>query len=300
MSVELMNVAPTNVAQCVDASREHFLEIEGELSYEKEKVFAVQQLSKTDFAKGVALKNPGSVRMAMYNVASMGLTLNPAHAFAYLVPRDGAILLDVSYKGMLKVATDTGSIKFAKADLVYANDTFVYNGPIREPVHTANPFNKDRGEIIGCYCIAKTHEGEYLVETLDREELEKIRSKSMAYAKSKSGPWVEYFGEMCKKATIKRASKTWPYTVRMEKMYDVIEQANEAEGGYQLEVAPEMVSDEQAIRIDEWLETTGIDKAEFLGVMNVGSVSAIPKIRFQEAVNNIKAKADAVKTEVAE
>lgn len=201
------------------------------VNYDRESVFAMQAIMKTDFAMQTANKNPQSVHMAMINVASTGLTLNPANGYAYLVPRDRAIHLDISYKGLIKIATDTGSIEWARADVVYEKDSFAYHGPAALPEHTANPFNTDRGEIIGVYCIAKTHAGDILTEVMDRAEIDKIRSKSMA----KSGPWVDWFVQMCKKAVIKRASKTWPYTEQSGRIDQAIEIANTSEGGYDLE-----------------------------------------------------------------
>jgi recombination protein RecT len=211
------------------------------VNYDKESIFAMQALMKTDFAMQTANKNPQSVHLAMINVASTGLTLNQANGYAYLVPRDGAIVLDISYKGLIKIATDTGAIEWARADVVYEQDTFTYNGPAAMPTHTADPFKKDRGQIVGVYCIAKTHQGDVLTEVMDREELEKIRSKSSAYSRIKngqhtpSGPWVEWFEQMCKKAIIKRASKTWPYTETSERIGQAIEVANASEGGYDLD-----------------------------------------------------------------
>lgn len=223
-------MAPYQAA--IKKSEERFGKIAERLvNYEKESMFAMQAIMKTDFAMKVANENPRSVQMAMINVASTGLTLNPANGYAYLVPRDRAIHLDISYKGLIKIATDTGSIEWARADVVYESDSFTYHGPAAIPVHVADPFKKDRGEIIGVYCIAKTHSGDILTEVMDRAEIDKIRSKSMA----KSGPWFEWFVQMCKKAVIKRASKTWPYTEKSSRIDQAIEIANVSEGGYDLD-----------------------------------------------------------------
>lgn len=203
---------------------------EKSVTYERECIFAAQALMKTDYAMKVANANPQSVQLAMINVASTGLTLNPANAYAYLVPRDGQIVLDISYKGLIKIATDSGSILWARADVVYDTDTFTYHGPASIPDHQADPFKADRGEVIGAYCIAKTKDGDILTEVMSRADIEKVRDKSTAYVKAKKGPWVEFFTEMCRKAVIKRAQKTWPYGT--DKLAQVIEVANESEGGY--------------------------------------------------------------------
>lgn len=221
----------------ISKAQTRFIEIVGgdKRRWDTESIFAMQHIAKNDYAMQVANRNPMSVQLAMYNAASTGLTLNPANAYAYLVPRDNAIKLDISYKGLIKIATDTGSILWGRAELVYEADTFVYNGPASAPAHTAQPFKKDRGELVGVYCIAKTHGGDILTEVMDIAELEKIRDKSDAWAKKKAGPWRDWFTEMARKAVIKRAQKTWPYTDKSEKLAEAIQIANDAEGGYTLE-----------------------------------------------------------------
>ncbi len=216
--------------------KEKFVPIAGDLvNYDKESVFAMQAIAKTDFAVSVASNNPQSVRLAMINVASTGLTLNPAHAYAYLVPRDGSIVLDISYKGLIKIATDSGAILWARADVVYADDVFAYRGPAAMPEHSADVFKPDRGALVGAYCVAKTRDGDILCEVMPLAEIEKIRGKSDLYKKKQSGPWVEWLVQMCKKAVIKRAAKTWPYTGHSGKLFEAIELANASEGGYTLE-----------------------------------------------------------------
>jgi phage RecT family recombinase len=222
--------------KAIETAKEKFVIAAGDvLRYDDESIFAMQALTKNEFALSTANRNPGSVQLAMRNVAATGLTLNPAHAYAYLVPRDGAIVLDISYKGLIKIATDSGAILWARADVVYAEDTFNYHGPAVIPEHHADVFKADRGALIGAYCIAKTRDGDVLTEVMPLAEIEKIRGKSDLFKKKASGPWVEWFVQMVKKAVIKRASKTWPYTGHSGKLFEAIELANAAEGGYTFE-----------------------------------------------------------------
>ena len=112
-----------------------------ELNYEQEEIFAMQLLMKNDYLLDTAIKNPVSLRTAMYNVAAMGVTLNPQMGLAYLIPRrlqTGAlpsIVLDISYKGLLAIATESGTIIRANVELIHQNDGFTYRGPwaIHEP-----------------------------------------------------------------------------------------------------------------------------------------------------------------------
>ena len=280
-------VAPWQAA--IKKCEDRFLKVAQEsVTFDRESIFAMQALMKTDFAMQTANKNPQSVHLAMINVASTGLTLNPANGYAYLVPRDGAIYLDISYKGLIKIATDTGAIRWARAELVHERDEFTFNGPAKEPEHKANAF-RDRGEVIGVYCIAKTSDGDILTEIMPLDELEKIRGKSLAYAKKKSGPWAEWFDQMAKKAVIKRASKTWPYTDRADRLQYAIDLANTSEGGYDLKgEAVRMVSQDQAEKITESALAYDVSIPDLLALLDVDAVAAIPASRYIEVMQTIK------------
>ena len=118
------------------------------------------------------------------------------------------------------MAVASGSIRWAKAELVRERDEFVMNGLDKLPTHNFNPFAKDRGEIVGVYCVAKTADGDYLTDTMGIEEVNDIRDRSTAWkawiAKQKKCPWVTDYGEMVRKTIIKRASKYWPKTDRLD------------------------------------------------------------------------------------
>ena len=225
-AIEVIAEAKKQFTEIIDATPENVL------IWKSEANFARQAIMKNDHNWKAAVNNPALLRDAIINVASIGLSLNPATAYAYLVPRDNAICLDVSYKGLIKMATDTGSIMWCRADVVYDADEFNYNGPAMAPTHAADPFSKNRGQVVGVYCIAKTCDGDILTEVMTEEELVDIKSKS----KSTTGknpqysPWNTFPNEMRKKCVIKRASKTWPRTDRHERLAKVIEYVNKEEG----------------------------------------------------------------------
>jgi len=83
--------------------------------------------------------------------------------------------------------------------------------------------------MVGVYCIAKTKEGDYLCEMMDKPQIEKVRESSPA-KDSAYGPWKNYPEEMWKKVCIKRASKTWPKTDKTERLSSAVEILNQHEG----------------------------------------------------------------------
>tara|TARA_R110000744_G_C19268647_1_gene552244 strand:- start:33 stop:1115 length:1083 start_codon:yes stop_codon:yes gene_type:complete len=204
------------------------------LKFEAECLFAKQQIVKNDFTLRIAENNQNSLRGAILNVAAIGISLNPAQAHAYLVPRDGGICLDISYRGLVKLATDTGAIEWAKAVLVYEGDEFKWLGPALPPTHEADVFSPTRMDakapltnLKGGYCIAKLTSGDYMVDVMTGGEILEVRDSSKAKKGPWSGPWA---GEMAKKTLIKRGSKSWPQTSSRGRLDEAISIINKHEG----------------------------------------------------------------------
>jgi phage RecT family recombinase len=212
------------------------------MRFDAEYGFAIQHLKANDSLRGTAERNPNSLMAAMSNVAACGLTLNPAEKQAYLIPRKGVVCLDPSYMGLCKLATDTGSILWVQAAVVHEQDQFEMQGVDEKPIHKYNPFSKDRGKVVGVYCTAKTHNGDYLTTAMDMEEIEKIKNSSEAVKAKRSSPWDKWFGEMAKKVVIRRAFKTWPrsdHHAAETRLANAIEISNLNEGMAPLVSAPD-------------------------------------------------------------
>lgn len=237
------------------------------LNFHQECLFARQQLVKSDSTLKTATNNPMSLRSAILNVPAIGLSLNPALAHCYLVPRAGAICLDISYRGLVKLATDSGAIQFAKAVLVYEGDTFEWRGPVEQPLHTADVFDANRidaadplKKLRGGYCLAKLADGTFMVDVMSAAEILEVRDSS----KAKDGPWKgRWAGEMAKKTLVKRASKSWPQSGGRERLDRAVEILNEHEG---LEDAPVVA------RQSDYLRPTPEQTATYLELAKGDSV----------------------------
>lgn len=288
-----------NLPAEISAVQKKFVEIvtkaQTGVVFEVESMFAMQALAKNDYLAGVATKNLPSLRNATINVASVGLSLNPVTQYAYLVPRDGAICLDVSYKGLLKLATDCGSILWGRAELVYEKDTFRYRGPSTPPEHEAEVFSDDRGKFIGVYCVAKTAEGDFLVDVMNAKEIEQVQNTSKTT--NADTPWKRWFGEMAKKTIIKRASKTWPRSDKNERLAQAIQIVNEHEGidFDQKQGEAGYLTDEQACEIDSMIVENNLDRKAFLSYMAAESVGSIKLKDYGKAIAALNQKIKAVK-----
>lgn len=246
------------------------------VTWEKESMFAIQHLQKTSSLEKTARGNIVSLQNAIINVSAIGISLNPANKHAYLVPRGGMVCLDVSYMGLIHLATKSGSLKAVESKLVYENDTYINHGPGRKPTHNSNKFSKDKGKIVGVYCTAVTNTvPEYCyVEELDMDEIESIKAKSMA----SKGPWTEFFGQMARKSAIKRARNYWPACPELDKAIAVI---NEHEGlteeyltspvsntysPQQKEYFDGLIRESKAVEM--YLANIGVDNALFTSLYN--------------------------------
>lgn len=196
------------------------------VSVEAEKNYAIQQLYKNSLACSTAQKNPVSVQNAILNLSSIGISLNPALKHAYLVPRDGAICLDISYMGLMHLAQQSGSIEWGQAKIVYENDTYENQGLNKEPLHKYNAFG-DRGKKVGVFCTVKLPSGDFLTEEMSAQQVDEVRNTSKA-KNSQYSPWVTFEDEMWRKTVVKRASKYWPKA--SDRFREAVEVLNQHEG----------------------------------------------------------------------
>ncbi len=244
--------------------------IHNAVNYKREAAFALQLLQGSEYLAKMAMGNQDSLKNAIINVAAVGLTLSPVHKLAYLVPRDGKVSLDISYRGLIKLATDIGAIKWANAELVCEKDTFQLQGLGKEPLHKFEPF-KDRGEILGVYCTVKTPDGDFLTAHMKIDDVYKIRNRSQSYASGKNSPWKSDPDDMIKKTVIRKAYKTWPMTDtnrdRFEQAIDVTNNADPIDFDAPIAIAAPQEEDKRVSQFDTiraGLELLGRTEAQYI------------------------------------
>lgn len=260
----------SQVVERVEPDFNQLAKIHGAVNFEREFSFAMQILKENSYLLQIALGDKDSLKTAILNVAAIGLSLSPVHKLAYLVPRKKKICLDISYRGFIQLGVDVGAIRWATAEIVYETDAFELRGASEEPLHKRNPFAKERGKIIGAYCVAKTHSDDYLTTCMSLDEIYKIRGRSEAWRayerdKTKVNPWVTDEEEMIKKTVIRRAYKSWPMTDTRMRLDQAIEVGSEAEAETkEREVLPEEENHSVGI-IQELLKKLGRTEEAFIG-----------------------------------
>jgi phage RecT family recombinase len=196
-------------------------------------------LREASFAIQIAATNPKiqecskeSIIKAVWNIAACGLTLNPLMGLAYLTPRftggKTECVLMPSYKGLQKLAQETGVVRKVESRLVYEGDTFdVTFGTRPDIIH--KPVGK-KETIIAAYAVATLESGEIQFEVMMKEELDEIRGlsdswKALEAGKIKSAIWKDHEGEMCRKTVIKRLLKYLP-KVESQRLQEAIKLDN--------------------------------------------------------------------------
>ena len=140
--------------------------------------------------------------------------------------------------GIRKKVRNSGEIATWEVQVVHANDLFEFElGD--EPFIKHRPLmDGDRGPIIAAYSVATLKSGEKSREVMTKAQIDRVRAAS----KSKdSGPWVDWYDEMCRKTVARRHSKVLPMSTdlddvirRDDELYDMKgarDQAQVANGG---------------------------------------------------------------------
>jgi recombination protein RecT len=161
------------------------------------------------------LKNcvPQSIFDAVIYSVRVGLTLNPAFGFAYLVPRrvnnEMKCCLDIGYKGWCAILKSYGSVTHIDAQIVYEDEKFDYNpaeGSIKHKPKFAKTEEEQKKRVVNCaYARAILPNGKIVFEVIPNWELLKI--KNVSSASKGFSPYSEWESEMQKKAPIKRLAK---------------------------------------------------------------------------------------------
>lgn len=159
--------------------------------------------------------NPREVFREVAKVAALGLLFDAQLGEAYLIASATGPQARIGYRGLIKLARQSGEIASIYAHEVYENDEIeCVLGDEKRLKHKPDLFG-DRGEIVGYYAVVKFKDGETDFEPMTTAQIDKIRDKSDGFrafkaGKIKSTPWSTDYDEMAKKTCIRRLMKRLP------------------------------------------------------------------------------------------
>lgn len=124
----------------------------------------------------------------------------------YLVPFGKELNFMIDYRGAKKLCKkySVREIEEISAEIVKADDEFSYWVENGKPMFSFKPKLNSKSNMVGAFAYVLFKDGGVLVEYVDKEELDKIKSKSKT---SNRGAWVEFPNEMYKKCVIHRLCK---------------------------------------------------------------------------------------------
>ena len=167
------------------------------------------------FHEKPSLKNctPDSIVSAIINIGRTKTTINPALKLAYLDAKEGKCVFELTYRGLIKTLTDSGSVKVMDAHIVYEDDYEFEYSPAENKLHHKPRAAKTEAEnnarqIAGAYSVAILKDGTKHYHFMEIWKLEKIERMS------KGGESDYYYNEwktdMYKKCAIRSHFKFLP------------------------------------------------------------------------------------------
>lgn len=182
--------------------------------------------------------------------------------------------------GILKKVRNSGEIAMIDSQIVYEHDKFTFRPGIDQaPIFEPNWFGK-RGAAIGVYAVAKTKEGSYFVEIMNKDQIAAI--KNVARTKT---VWDGAFGpEMWRKSAIRRLAKRLPVSTDIEQviqrdddLIDLNKETKEDKPEPQIEPVPPAPKPETSSRLSAAVNTKPSAQKEKI-VENIAEPNEDPNV----------------------
>jgi len=151
-----------------------------------------------------------SVLLAAMQAAAIGIEPNTPTQDAWLLPRKNKGIwecqLMIGYRGLLKLARRSGTIKTIYAEVVRQGDHFVWARGLEDDVLEHRPDGDGTGALTDAYAVARYKDGGYSFIVLNRHQVEARRAMSDSWKNPKSrpySPWTKWPDAMWRKSAIR-------------------------------------------------------------------------------------------------
>lgn len=176
---------------------------------------------------------PVSIYLALMQAADLGLEPNTPLQLAALVPfknkkQGGATEAQFQpmYKGLIKLALQSGDVVSIMPRVVYEKDTFFIQYGTDEKIDHTPYMKGNPGASTGFYAVATMKDGTKVFWFLSRADAEAVKKRSQS---GDDGPWVTDFDAMAMKTAIKRLTKY--LSLSSEKFGRAVAHDDKAEAG---------------------------------------------------------------------
>ncbi|MCU6603788.1 recombinase RecT [Peribacillus frigoritolerans] len=193
--------------------------------------------------------NPISFLGAIMQSAQLGLEPNTNLGEAYIIPYGTEATFQVGYKGILKLAHNTGEYQAIYAHEVYKNDEFKYQLGLNKDIHHI-PADVPEGDPIYYYAVYKLKNGGYDFSVWSKDKIKLHSQKFSSSVKQKrKSPWDTNFDSMAKKTVILDALKYAPKSIEFA---DAIEKDNTITTDFK----------DEPKKVDDIIDMAGFDQVQ--------------------------------------
>lgn len=154
--------------------------------------------------------SPESFLGALLTASQLGLEPGPLGE-AYLVPYGRTVTFIPGYRGLIKLAWQSGQLRNIDAHVVREADDFEFEYGLN-PTLRHKPARTAPGKVTDVYAVATFQNGGSAFVVMSIDDVEKIRKRSRA---SGNGPWVTDWDAMAKKTAIKQLIRFLPLSTEL-------------------------------------------------------------------------------------
>lgn len=213
-----------------------------------------------------------SLLAAIMNSAQLGLEFNTPLGEAYLIPYENkkkgitTVNFQIGYRGLLKLAYNTGQFKRITAREVRENEKFDFDYGTGEITHKPC-LTGDSGDVIGYYAIYQTKDGGQDVFYMSKDDARNYGikfSKSFNYSDS---PWQTNFDAMAKKSALIQVLKYAPKAIESQTLVQAtnfdnanFEKSSKAESGERVYQVDYDLEPTEVVEVEEKEAPANVDK----------------------------------------
>lgn len=168
--------------------------------------------------------DPISIIAAVMQSAQLGLEPGSGLGEAYIIPYKREATFQMGYKGLVKLALNSGDISSIWAEAVYEGDTFAVRMGSDPSIQHVPNFDAPRGRydaMTHVYAVAKLSSGDTQFAVMTKAEIDQHKKRYSRGAESDQSPWSDPLGavEMAKKTVVLRLCKMLPLSAEAARAF---------------------------------------------------------------------------------
>ena len=264
-------------------------------NHNKYVISVLNEIKKTanDDKKSLVNCTPDSIISAIKQACDLQLEID-GRQHCHLVKYGNNTTLQIGYRGFIYAIKRAYPDANIDCKLVYKGDVFTIRSEgdtTTFSLEVKDAFSRSQADVIGGYCHISYTVGGRLVsfcETTSLAEINKIKGKA-----KQDFIWKEWFEEKAKVAIIRRACKIhFSGIQQIEQITEFDNKDYDLEKVVEAEV--EAIDSEQGIEIVNLAKIKGVDVANICKFYGINLIVDLPVGKFEQVINQLKKKPDAV------